>query len=73
MRNNCRRYSCTIHVGPVAVGGSAPITVQSMTNTDTRDIEATIAQIHRLEAPSTRGPGWTDRWCTSCPARGTAG
>src|SRR5699024_1692810 len=23
--------------------------------------------------PSTRGPGWTDRWCTSCPARGIAG
>ena len=27
----------------------------------------------RGAAPSTRGPGWTDRWCTSCPAKGTAG
>src|SRR5208282_1068946 len=27
----------------------------------------------RGPVPSTRGPGWTDRWCTSCPARGIAG
>jgi len=27
----------------------------------------------RGSVPSTRGPGWTDRWCTSCLARGTAG
>ena len=27
----------------------------------------------RRAAPSTRGPGWTDRWCTSCHASGTAG
>jgi (E)-4-hydroxy-3-methylbut-2-enyl-diphosphate synthase len=37
-------------VGPVPVGGGAPIAVQSMTNTDTRDVEATVAQIKRLEA-----------------------
>lgn len=36
-------------VGPVAVGGVAPITVQSMTNTDTSDAEATIMQIRALE------------------------
>lgn len=36
-------------VGSVPVGGDAPIAVQSMTNTDTRDVEATVAQIHRLE------------------------
>ncbi|MBI5897514.1 MAG: flavodoxin-dependent (E)-4-hydroxy-3-methylbut-2-enyl-diphosphate synthase [Desulfobacterales bacterium] len=39
-----------IHVGPVAVGGGAPITVQSMTNTPTQDVAATVAQIGRLEA-----------------------
>lgn len=36
-------------VGRVAVGGDAPVTVQSMTNTDTRDIAATVAQIAELE------------------------
>ena len=45
-----RRVSRKIHVGPVAVGGDAPITVQSMTNTPTEDVLATVAQIHRLEA-----------------------
>ena len=38
-----------IHVGSVAVGGGAPITIQSMCNTDTRDIASTVAQIHTLE------------------------
>ena len=36
-------------VGNVPVGGGAPIAVQSMTNTETRDVEATVAQIRRLE------------------------
>jgi (E)-4-hydroxy-3-methylbut-2-enyl-diphosphate synthase len=45
-----RRRSRQIHVGPVAVGGDAPITVQTMTNTLTSDAAATIAQIHRAEA-----------------------
>lgn len=44
-----RRTTRQIHVGPVAVGGGAPIAVQSMTNTLTSDVEATVAQIHRLE------------------------
>ena len=44
------RTSRKIWVGNVAVGGDAPITVQSMTNTDTRDVAATVAQIHALEA-----------------------
>jgi len=35
-------------VGKVAVGGDSPISVQSMTNTDTRDVEQTVAQINRL-------------------------
>ena len=37
-----------IHIGPVAVGGGAPVSVQSMTNTDTRDVAATLGQIRRL-------------------------
>ncbi len=44
-----RRRSRKIHVGTVAVGGDAPITVQSMTNTLTTDIKATIAQVQALE------------------------
>ncbi|MBQ1544005.1 MAG: flavodoxin-dependent (E)-4-hydroxy-3-methylbut-2-enyl-diphosphate synthase [Caulobacteraceae bacterium] len=44
-----RRKSRQIHVGPVPVGGDAPITVQSMTNTVTADAAATIDQIRRLE------------------------
>ncbi|MEW6613043.1 MAG: flavodoxin-dependent (E)-4-hydroxy-3-methylbut-2-enyl-diphosphate synthase [Pseudomonadota bacterium] len=44
-----RRRTRQIHVGKVAIGGDAPISVQSMTNTDTRDVAATVAQIRRLE------------------------
>ena len=46
-RNIYRRKSRQIHVGNVPVGGDAPITVQTMTNTDTTDVAATIAQIQR--------------------------
>lgn len=45
-----RRKSRQIMVGKVPVGGDAPIAVQSMTNTETCDVEATLAQIRRLEA-----------------------
>lgn len=44
-----RRISNKVMVGDVAVGGDAPISVQSMTNTKTTDIEATIAQTNALE------------------------
>ena len=44
-----RRQSRQIHVGNVPVGGDAPITVQSMTNTDCEDIQGTVEQIKRLE------------------------
>ncbi len=44
-----RKPTRQIHVGPVAIGGGAPIAVQSMTNTLTGDVEATVAQIRRLE------------------------
>ena len=44
-----RKKTRKIQVGSIAIGGDAPITVQSMTNTDTRDVEATVNQIRRLE------------------------
>ncbi|WP_371224477.1 flavodoxin-dependent (E)-4-hydroxy-3-methylbut-2-enyl-diphosphate synthase [Roseovarius sp. 2305UL8-3] len=44
-RNIDRRESRQIHVGPVPVGGGAPISVQTMTNTDTTDVAATVAQV----------------------------
>ncbi|HWG79467.1 MAG TPA: flavodoxin-dependent (E)-4-hydroxy-3-methylbut-2-enyl-diphosphate synthase [Stellaceae bacterium] len=44
-----RRRSRQIHVGKVPVGGGAPITVQSMTNTLTHDVAATVSQIKGLE------------------------
>ncbi len=44
-----RRASRKIWVGNVPVGGDSPITVQSMTNTLTHDVEATIAQVRALE------------------------
>ncbi|MFC1982010.1 flavodoxin-dependent (E)-4-hydroxy-3-methylbut-2-enyl-diphosphate synthase [Chloroflexota bacterium] len=46
---NPRRISRPIQIGGVTVGGDAPITVQSMTNTDTRDVMSTIKQINELE------------------------
>ena len=46
---NPRRASKPIQIGNVTVGGNAPIVVQSMTKTDTRDVMSTIAQIKELE------------------------
>ena len=45
-----RRPSRQIRVGNVPVGGDAPISVQSMTNTNTLDVAATVAQIQRIQA-----------------------
>jgi len=44
-----RRKTRQINVGKVKIGGSAPIAVQSMTNTSTQDITATVSQIRRLQ------------------------
>lgn len=44
-----RRKSRTIQIGTQKIGGNNPILVQSMTNTDTRDVEATLNQIRELE------------------------
>jgi (E)-4-hydroxy-3-methylbut-2-enyl-diphosphate synthase len=44
-----RRISKAIKIGDVTVGGGAPVVVQSMTKTDTRDVKATVRQIKELE------------------------
>ncbi len=44
-----RKPTRRIDIGPVPIGNGAPIVVQSMTNTDTRDVPATVRQIRRLE------------------------
>ena len=43
-----RRRSVAVAVGPVVIGGGAPIVVQSMTNTDTADVAATVRQVAEL-------------------------
>ena len=43
-----RRATRQVRIGTVAVGGSAPVVVQSMTNTDTADIDSTVAQVAEL-------------------------
>ncbi len=45
-----RKKTRRINVGPVPIGGNAPVAVQSMCNTDTRDVDATCAQIQSLAA-----------------------
>lgn len=43
-----RHQTRTVQVGPVLIGGQAPVAVQSMNNTDTRDVGATLSQIREL-------------------------
>ncbi len=62
-RDIARRKSRQIHVGGVAVGGDAPISVQSMTNTPTVDVAATVSQVKALEAAG------ADIVRISCPDR----
>ena len=45
-----RKITRQISVGNVKIGGGAPISVQSMTNTKTSDVESTVAQIQQLQA-----------------------
>ncbi|MEF8834318.1 MAG: flavodoxin-dependent (E)-4-hydroxy-3-methylbut-2-enyl-diphosphate synthase, partial [Halofilum sp. (in: g-proteobacteria)] len=44
-----RRTTVGVPVGDVTVGGANPVVVQSMTNTDTADIEATVRQVLELD------------------------
>ena len=46
--NAIRRQTPEVRIGKIAIGGQNPIAIQSMTNTDTRDVSATIAQIKAL-------------------------
>ena len=48
MSSNQRRKSIPVNVGGVTVGGGAPVVVQSMTNTDTADIDETVQQVAEL-------------------------
>jgi (E)-4-hydroxy-3-methylbut-2-enyl-diphosphate synthase len=48
MISKARRHTIPVRVGNVTIGGNAPIVVQSMTNTDTADIEATTRQVAAL-------------------------
>ncbi len=50
MTTMIRKPTRAIFIGPVQIGGGAPVVVQSMTNTDTRDVGATLGQIMRLAA-----------------------
>ena len=43
-----RRKTRQVHVGPVAIGGDAPVSIQSMTSTYTYEIDKTVKQIHAL-------------------------
>ncbi len=65
-RDIVRRYCRQIRVGEVAVGGDSPITVQSMTNTPTTDVEATVEQVHALSKAG------ADIVRISCPDRESA-
>jgi (E)-4-hydroxy-3-methylbut-2-enyl-diphosphate synthase len=47
---NGRKPTRQVNIGKVAVGGGSPVSVQSMTKTDTRDVNATVCQIMRLES-----------------------
>ena len=46
-----RKITREVRVGDVKIGGNNPISVQSMTNTDTRDVEKTVAQIKSCNEP----------------------
>ena len=48
MESSVRRRTIPVNIGGVIVGGAAPIVVQSMTNTDTADIESTVTQVAAL-------------------------
>ena len=48
--SNIRRKTVAVSIGDIIVGGDAPVVVQSMTNTDTMDVDATVAQIQAIQA-----------------------
>ena len=79
-----RRGTRAVNVGGVVIGGDAPVSVQSMTNTPTADADATLAQVRRLAkagtelvrvaVPTKADTGRTRpdrRWLTGADHRGT--
>ncbi len=48
--NEIRRLTPTVRIGRISIGGESPIAIQSMTNTDTHDVNATVNQIQALAA-----------------------
>ena len=58
-----RRPTRKIQIGTVAVGGDAPVSVQSMCSTDTRDVAATSAQIEILQMPDVKS------YAALCPTK----
>ena len=66
-----RKSTREVRIGDVVIGGNHPIAIQSMTNTKTQDVEATVAQILQLERAgcqikSTSGDQKTDSYSTCC-------
>jgi (E)-4-hydroxy-3-methylbut-2-enyl-diphosphate synthase len=54
LTRNTRRHTDEVQIGPVAIGGTNPVAEQSMTDTDTNDIEASVAEIGRLREAGCR-------------------
>lgn len=50
MKDSRKNKTATVNIGGVKIGGDNPIAVQSMTNTDTRDVKSTVKQISELES-----------------------
>jgi (E)-4-hydroxy-3-methylbut-2-enyl-diphosphate synthase len=53
----CRHRTTAVKVGDITIGGGAPVVVQSMTNTDTSDLESTCRQVIELARPAPRSSG----------------
>ena len=49
-----RRRAVTVNIGGVRVGSDVPVVVQSMTNTDTADVESRCSRLQRLREPGLR-------------------
>ena len=50
MNDYSRKKTRLVHIGPVAIGGGEPVSIQSMCNTPTTDVAATLAQLRALAA-----------------------
>ncbi len=59
-----REKTKVIHIGDRVIGGGNPILIQSMTNTKTNDVAATVAQIERLAKAGGAGFGGGEGDCT---------